>query len=42
VTPEYVRELKEAGFEEVAPEKLIEMRSLGLTGERLKRLRSQQ
>jgi hypothetical protein len=38
VTPEYVRELKEAGFDKLTAEQLVELRSQGVSPRLLKSL----
>jgi hypothetical protein len=42
VTPDYVRELKAAGFDKLTPEELVTLRSQGVSARLLKSLRARQ
>jgi hypothetical protein len=40
VTPDYVRELKEAGFDKLTPDELVKLRNDGVSARLLKKLRA--
>jgi hypothetical protein len=40
VSPDYVRELKEAGFDKLTAEELVKLRSDGVSARLLKKLRT--